>query len=215
MSESPLFFYPILFLMIPAAFLIGSIPFGIIFTRGSGVDPRTKGSRNIGATNVLRTAGKTPALLTLIGDIMKGASAVLLCRFAISTMDMSVYPTGFSLQVWELWQGIAGISVVLGHMFSVFLSFKGGKGVATGIGVLTVYSPTVAGITVLIWCAIAAVFRYSSLSAIIAVIALPFVYAMLGASSIKIIFGVTLSVLILIKHRSNINNLISGTETKI
>jgi glycerol-3-phosphate acyltransferase PlsY len=131
-------------MLVPAAYLIGSIPFGLIFTRGSGVDLRSTGSRNIGATNVLRSVGKVPAILTLLSDGLKGATPVIICNYLLSI-------TNPEMSTGELWISAVGLSAVLGHMFSVFLGFKGGKGVATGIGVIAAYSPSVSLILIGIW----------------------------------------------------------------
>ena len=204
-----------LYLIIPVAFLLGSVPFGILFTRNRGIDIRSTGSKNIGATNVLRAAGKGPALMTLAGDLLKGALAVMICRVIITNLNLEGQTAEFAATVKDLWMGIAGLAVVLGHMFSVFLSFKGGKGVATGFGVLLVYSPPVAGIMLLVWLSVAFIFRYSSLAAIIAVAAMPLILLLFNASGIKITFGILLAVLIIFKHRSNIRNIIAGTESGI
>ena len=101
----------------PVAFLMGSIPFGLIFARGSGVDLRSTGSRNIGATDVLRSVGKVPAILTLLSDGLKGAAPVFICKYLLSTSNPEI-------SVSELWMSAVGLSAVLGHMFSVFLGFK-------------------------------------------------------------------------------------------
>ncbi len=206
---------PMVYLLIPVAFLLGSIPFGIIFTRSKGIDLRSEGSRNIGATNVLRSAGKIPAILTLAGDFIKGAVPVIICKYIINDVAVTMETDETNSMVNDLWPGIAGVSAVLGHMFSVFLSFRGGKGVATGFGVLSVYSPAVAGIMLLIWISVAFMFRYSSLAAISAVTAMPVVFILTGASNIKVIIGILLAALILYKHKSNIKNLIAGTESNI
>lgn len=204
----------LLYLLIPAAFLIGSIPFGIIFTRSMGIDITSIGSRNIGATNVLRTAGKTPAVLTLLCDILKGAVPVIVCKYAIAGIDTVSSPELLNVMN-DLWPGIVGLSAVLGHMFSVFLGLKGGKGVATGLGVLIVYSPAVAGIMLLVWISVAIIFKYSSLAALVAVSAMPVFLVLLGASHIKLLIGIIIGVLIIYKHKSNIQDLISGTESRI
>lgn len=206
---------PFLYLIIPFAFLLGSVPFGILFTRGKGIDLTSTGSRNIGATNVLRSAGKAPALFTLLGDMLKGLVPVIICRYIIMQIDYSAYEAGFDIVMKDLWLGIAALSAVLGHMFSVFVSFKGGKGVATGLGVLSGYSPAAAGIMLLIWITVALIFRISSLAAIIAVIALPFIFILFNASAVQILFAVLLAVLIIYRHKSNIQNLLSGKESKI
>lgn len=201
----PLIFFPALYLLIPAAYLIGSIPFGLLIGKRMGIDLRASGSKNIGATNVLRTAGKVPALLTLLSDSLKGAIPLLICRAALGNTASGA----------ELWEGVIGLTAVIGHVFPVFLSFKGGKGVATGFGVLAVYSPLPAAVVLLIWVSVAALTRYSSLAAISAVISLPFIYLLSGGSFAKIFFGILLAILIVLKHKQNIKRLINGTESRI
>ncbi len=188
------------YFMVPAAFIIGSVPFGIVVSMTAGIDLQRSGSGNIGATNVLRTVGKWPAALTLIGDFIKGAAAVILCR-AVAGGDF--------------WEGITVITVVLGHMYSIFLSFKGGKGVATGLGALSVYSPVSAVILIFIWLFIMILTRYSSLSAISAFLSLPIIFIFSEGSLTKICFAIVLSFLIILKHRENIKRLLNGTEARI
>ncbi|RJQ46098.1 MAG: glycerol-3-phosphate 1-O-acyltransferase [Nitrospiraceae bacterium] len=212
MTPSLVTFYPLLYLIIPFAFFMGSIPFGLLFTRKKGVDLRTSGSGNIGATNVLRTAGKLPAVMTLLGDALKGAIPVLLCNYLISN---SGQPTDFMNNAKALWGGIAGTAAVAGHIFSIFLSFKGGKGVATGFGVLLAYSPVTALVTLLIWIGVALITKYSSLAAIAAVTALPITLAFVDFSMIKIFFGIMLAVLIDYKHKDNMKRLMQGQESRI
>lgn len=203
----------VLYLLIPLAFIIGSIPFGIIFTRKRGIDLRTTGSRNIGTTNVLRTAGKIPAIMTLAGDTLKGVIPVLLCRFVI---DHYIGGGQEQIQVSrDLWEGIIGLSAVLGHVYSVFLSFKGGKGVATAFGALAVYASFPAVIMLIIWLLVAVLTRYSSLAALSAFVMLPVILNLLNASATKISFGILFMLLIVLKHRANIKRLIKGTESKI
>jgi glycerol-3-phosphate acyltransferase PlsY len=205
---------PVLYLLIPAAFLMGSIPFGLVFTKSKGIDLRNTGSKNIGATNVLRSAGKLPALFTLLGDMMKGAIPVLICMYIIGNTDITIQ-TDERVIAEDLWAGIVGLSAVLGHMFSVFLSFKGGKGVATGFGVLLAYSPAAAGIGLVIWIAVACISKISSLAAIISVGLIPVVFLLSRASAVKVTIGIVLAALIIYKHKSNIKNLIAGTESRI
>jgi glycerol-3-phosphate acyltransferase PlsY len=202
----------LIYLTVPLAFLLGSIPFGILFTRNKGIDIRKTGSRNIGATNVLRSVGKIPAILTLLCDMLKGTLAVLICKSVIS---MSSSTPESSVLIEDMWLGITGIAAVLGHMFSLFLSFKGGKGVATGFGVILVYSPAVAGITLIIWILVALTFKYSSLAALIAISTMPILLAAFKASSIKITIAVILAALVVYKHKSNIKDLMEGNESKI
>jgi len=212
MKETVLSFYPLLYLIIPAGFIIGSIPFGILATKNKGVDLRTTGSRNIGATNVLRAAGKLPALLTLVGDVLKGIVPVMICNYIITHIAADAELISAAK---DFWGGVAGLSAIAGHIFSIFLSFKGGKGVATGLGVLIAYSPVTAGITLFIWIAVAVVTRYSSLAAIAAVALLPVTFAFSDFSWNKILFSVLFAILIISRHKENIKRLIDGRESKI
>lgn len=215
MIHSAFTFNPIIWLIVPAAFVIGSIPFGILLTRGSGVDLTKTGSKNIGATNVLRTAGKIPALLTLVSDMLKGTLAVYLCSLMIHKLDYGAWSPELGLTIKDLWLGIAGLAAVSGHMFSVFLSFKGGKGVATGLGVMLFYSPAAAGIMFVVWILTALIFRYSSLAALVAVAALPFILFFFNSSAPKITIGALIALLIIIKHKENIQRIIAGKESRI
>ncbi|MDI6727360.1 MAG: glycerol-3-phosphate 1-O-acyltransferase PlsY [Thermodesulfovibrionales bacterium] len=190
--------------MMPAlmilSFLIGSIPTGLLIARTKGIDLRKVGSGNIGATNVLRAVGKEAALFTLIGDIAKGALPVAIGKF-------------FGLGIFDA--GILGISSILGHNFSLFLKFKGGKGVATSIGVLLAFSPHVALLTITIWLLTARWTRYSSLSALIAFGLLPLSIYMLDYSKEKMIIAVVITCLIFVRHTANVKRLMQGTESKI
>ncbi len=215
MIADALTFYPALYIIIPVAFVSGSIPFGIIFTKKMGLDITSMGSKNIGATNVLRSAGKKAAIFTLLGDLLKGAVPVLICQYVIKNIDYSGERPEFAGLMADLWPGVAGISAVLGHMFSVFLSFRGGKGVATGFGVILAYSPAVAAIVLFIWIAVAVAFKYSALAAIVSVSAMPIVYMISGSSYVKSIVGLVLAACIIYKHKSNISNLLAGTEDRI
>ncbi|MBF0317248.1 MAG: glycerol-3-phosphate 1-O-acyltransferase PlsY [Nitrospirae bacterium] len=182
------------------AFLAGSIPSGLLIARTKGIDLRAVGSRNIGATNVLRSAGKLPALFTLLADILKGAIFVTLGRH---------------LGAGVVAEGIIGLCAILGHIFSVFLAFKGGKGVATALGVFAIYSPLACGLTVMTWLVSAFVTRYSSLAALIAFGLLPVYIYILEHSMVKVIIGTVITVVIFSKHGDNINRLMAGTEKKI
>lgn len=182
------------------SFLVGSIPFGLVFTMGSGVDIRKTGSGNTGATNVLRAAGKRAAFLTLMGDLLKGVAAVALAR-----------ELGLGVMV----EGAAGLCSVLGHDFSVFLRFRGGKGVATSLGVILIYIPMAGILTCIIWLATVLAARYSSLGAIVSFAALPALVWALGGSSEKLAVSAIITVLLLYKHRTNIRNILKGTESKV
>jgi glycerol-3-phosphate acyltransferase PlsY len=182
------------------AFVLGSVPFGVIIAKAKGVDLRKTGSGNIGATNVLRSVGKWAAVFTLAGDMLKGALPVLLAR------HLSL--TGSAV-------GLIGICAILGHDFSVFSRFKGGKGVATSLGVLLVYSPVVGLLSIALWLIALAIWRYSSLSAIIAFFFVPLNIYIFDNSISKLMFGITMMLLIVYKHKDNIERLLKGTESGV
>ncbi|NIX77698.1 glycerol-3-phosphate 1-O-acyltransferase PlsY [Microvirga terricola] len=179
-------------------YLLGSIPFGVIFTRMAGLgDIRNVGSGNIGATNVLRTGRKGLAAATLIGDALKGTAAVVIAgRWGT---DLAV---------------IAALGAFLGHLFPVWLGFKGGKGVATFIGILIGLKPLAALIFAVIWLGLAFTTRYSSLSALIASALSPVALWLLGEPKMAVV-AVILVVLLWWKHSENIKRLLAGTEGKI
>jgi glycerol-3-phosphate acyltransferase PlsY len=187
--------------MIAAAvlgYLLGSIPFGLLLTRMAGLgDIRSIGSGNIGATNVLRTGNKKLALATLLLDGGKGAAAVLIAR-AVSE-DFTV---------------IAGAAAFLGHLFPVWLKFKGGKGVATALGTWLALAWPVGLLACLTWLIMALVFRYSSLSALVAVALAP-VYSIWLGTPAMIWFGIGVAILCWIRHHENIRRLLKGEEPKI
>lgn len=197
-------------LAIILAYLAGSVPFAIITSKLFGLkDPRTFGSGNPGATNVLRTGNKLAAALTLAGDAFKGWLAVYLAIKFAPELNLTV--TGIALVT---------LAVFLGHLYSVFLKFKGGKGVATAIGILLAIQPWLAMATLATWIIIAAFFRYSSLAAIIAAIFAPFYYYagdQIAWHKLSEIFWVIclISIMLIYKHKKNIANLLAGTETKL
>ena len=179
-------------------YLLGSIPFGLIFTRMAGLgDVRKIGSGNIGATNVLRTGRKGIAAATLLGDMLKGTAAVAIA---------ALWGPQFAI--------VAGLGAFFGHLFQVWLGFKGGKGVATFIGVLLGLKPLAALIFALIWLGIAFTSRYSSLSALIASAATPIILWLLGEPGMAGL-AIILAALLWWKHSQNISRLLAGTEGKI
>jgi glycerol-3-phosphate acyltransferase PlsY len=185
-------------------YLLGSIPFGVLLTRAAGLgDVRAIGSGNIGATNVLRTGRKDLALLTLVLDGGKGALAVLLARWSLQFVE--------SPQL----EAVAGASAFLGHLFPVWLRFKGGKGVATFFGVLLAAAWPVGLGAAAVWLLAAALFRYSSLAALLAAVAAPNIAALLGQPNSVIVLAAFTGVLILVKHRTNLARLRAGTEPRI
>ncbi|WP_420825412.1 glycerol-3-phosphate 1-O-acyltransferase PlsY [Phaeovibrio sulfidiphilus] len=181
-------------------YLLGSVPFGLVLVRLAGLgDIRQIGSGNVGATNVLRTGRKGLAALTLLLDSGKGALAAAIAWVAFASVDAAL---------------IAGVFAVLGHNFPVWLKFNGGKGVATTLGVILVTSWPVGLLCLATWLAVAAIFRYSSLAALVALAAAP-VLALFFASFGHALAFLGLAVLAWIRHRSNIERLRNGTETKI
>jgi glycerol-3-phosphate acyltransferase PlsY len=187
------------------AYLIGSISFAVVMSRAFGIsDPRTYGSKNPGATNVLRSGNKKAAIATLIGDAAKGWFAVWL---AIRLADRyGVDETGIAL---------VAIAVFLGHLWPVFFKFIGGKGVATALGVLIGIHPLLGLAVLATWLLVAYVSRYSSLAALVAAVAAPVYYGIaLGADAILAAI-VVMSALLLYRHASNISNLMAGKESKI
>lgn len=179
-------------------YLLGSIPFGLLITRAAGLgDVRRIGSGNIGATNVLRTGKKGLAALTLLLDALKGTLAVVIAgRFGLEAALL------------------AGLGAFLGHLFPVWLGFKGGKGVATYLGVLVALSWQGAVMFAAAWLATAFLTRYSSVGALVAAVAVPLALVLLGQTQIAALF-VIMSVIVFFKHRANISRLLAGTETKI
>lgn len=181
-------------------YLLGAIPFGLLLTRAAGLgDVRNIGSGNIGATNVLRTGNKTLALATLVLDGAKGAVAVLIAK----------YTAGFDSAL------IAGFAALLGHIFPVWLKFKGGKGVATSLAVLLALAPQIGLLACALWLLVAASTCYSSLSALVAVAAAPFIAWGFGFAPPVSAVCAFMASLVWFKHRENIKRLINGTEPKI
>ena len=179
-------------------YLLGSIPFGLVVTRLAGQgDIRRIGSGNIGATNVLRTGSKGLAALTLLFDVAKGWAAAAIA------------------QRWGLQAGlVAGLCVILGHMFPVWLGFRGGKGVATALGVLMALAWPVALAAGLIWLVVVLYTRYSSLAALIAAVASAAVAPFLAARATALLIAV-IALLLILRHHANIRRLIAGTESRI
>jgi glycerol-3-phosphate acyltransferase PlsY len=192
-------------------YLLGSIPFGLVLTRAAGLgDVRKIGSGNIGATNVLRTGNKKLAALTLFLDGFKGAAAVLVVLYAVAPWLGASTGSAAALNL----AVIAGLGAFLGHVFPVWLGFKGGKGVATYIGVLLGLAWKVGLLFCLIWIVVAYLGRYSSLSALVASALTPAVLLWLGTPALALLFLV-LTVLLYWKHRENIARLLAGTESRI
>ena len=185
-------------LLISTAYLIGSLSFGIIISKLLNLsDPRTIGSRNPGATNVMRTGSKIAAILTLIGDIFK---AVFVVKIAIL----------INLNALDLM--LVSLAVLVGHTYPIYYNFKGGKGVATALGILLVSNWILALSVIFVWLIIFSIWRYSSLAAISASLALPIISYYLTDMPYIILTNILITFLIVFNHRSNIKNLIKGVE---
>jgi glycerol-3-phosphate acyltransferase PlsY len=188
-------------LMTVLGYLLGAIPFGIVVSKAMGLpDPRTVGSKNVGFTNVLRVSGKKAGVLTLLGDMGKGW---LLSWVAMQWLTV------------ESFIMIVAFAPILGHLFSPFLGFKGGKGVATAMGVILGLSPSIGLLMLLIWLGAVAIWRYSSGGALAAFGCLPVVAIVNEQRQEFFIFTLLVSTLIWIKHKDNIIRLWKGTESKI
>ena len=190
-----LYLFPLL------GYLLGSLSSAVLVSRMLGLaDPRTTGSRNPGATNVLRYGGKLAAILTLAGDVAKGAAAVALARLA--TDDSAVL-------------ALTALAAFGGHLYPVFFGFRGGKGVATALGVWLVLVPWVGVLLIVTWLLVAAVFRYSSLAALVAALAAPLYVLWLAPLITYVAASIAMTGLLVWRHRANIRNLVAGTEGRI
>jgi glycerol-3-phosphate acyltransferase PlsY len=195
--------YTVLFVL--GAYLLGSVSFAVVVSKLLGLsDPRTYGSKNPGATNVLRSGSKKAAILTLLGDALKGWVAVFAVIFFSERLGIS--DSGVAL---------VAIAVFLGHLWPVFFKFVGGKGVATALGVLVGLNGWL-GLAVLVtWLVVAYAFRYSSLAALISALFAPFYYGLLFGMDAKLLAVGAMSLLLLYRHAANIGNLLAGKESRI
>ena len=190
-----------LVLLVVAGYLLGAIPFGVVVSKTMGLsDPRTVGSKNVGFTNVLRVSGKKAGVLTLLGDMGKG------------------WMMGWAAMQWltdERFIMLVALSTILGHLFSPFLNFKGGKGVATALGAVLGLSPSIGLLLLLIWLGAVAIWRYSSGGALAAFGCFPVVAIVNEQRQEFFMFSLIVSGLIWAKHKDNIARLWNGTESKI
>ncbi|MBP7483756.1 MAG: hypothetical protein RLZZ369_848 [Pseudomonadota bacterium] len=187
------------------SYLVGSLSFAVIVSRLFGLaDPRTYGSGNPGATNVLRSGNKAAAILTLLFDAVKGYVPVIVAlRLGLDQ--------GLSQQV----VAAAGLGAFIGHLWPVFFKFEGGKGVATAAGVLLGFAGALGGLVLLVWIAMAAIFRYSSLAALTASLAAPLIQIYLQGVNITTAVVVIMSALLIWRHEANIRKLLAGQESKL
>jgi len=188
-------------LLVPLAYLMGSLSTAVIVSKLFSLpDPREQGSKNPGATNVLRLGGKKAAAITLAGDAIKGLIPVMLAQYLGATTDMVA---------------AVGLAAFLGHLYPVFFAFKGGKGVATALGVLSGFSGWVGLLVLATWILMAVVFRYSSLSALTAAILAPVYVWFILKSSVLAGAALAMALLLVSRHRANIERLLKGEESRI
>ena len=185
--------------LIIIAYFLGSIPTGLLLAKAAGVDIRSSGSGNIGATNVYRTLGRSVGVMTLVGDCLKGLVPVLVARH---------------LAMADPWLAGVGLAAFLGHVYTVFLGFKGGKGVATALGVFLGVAPLAVAGALLVFVGIVWKTRYISLGSITAAAVMPGLVAVLDGRPPLVLMSVLIAALVVWKHRENIQRLRSGTENR-
>ncbi|HLC41808.1 MAG TPA: glycerol-3-phosphate 1-O-acyltransferase PlsY [Methylomirabilota bacterium] len=181
-------------------YLIGAIPIGLLVSRCFRIDIRRHGSGNIGATNVFRTLGKGPGILTFLGDVAKGWAGVWLAQH---------------LGTESSWGAAGALLVIVGHCWSVFLRFQGGKGVATGFGAFLRLAPWAVLPAALVWIAVAASFRYVSLASVVAALCLPAGAFLLGYPTPVLVVSMIVALIVIARHKENLTRLFEGTERKV
>lgn len=186
-------------ILVIVAYFLGSIPTGLLLARAAGVDIRTSGSGNIGATNVYRTLGRSVGVMTLVGDCLKGLLPVLAAGY---------------LGLSEPWIALVGLAAFLGHVYTIFLGFKGGKGVATALGVFLGVAPLAVAGALVVFIAVVWKSRYISLGSITAAAVMPGLVALLDRRPPLVLMAVVIAALVVWKHRENIQRLRAGTENR-
>lgn len=186
-------------LLLIGAYLLGSVPTGLLLAKALGVNIREAGSGNIGATNVYRTIGRKLGILTLVGDCLKGLIPVLLAKW---------------LDLPDVWVAAIGLAALLGHVFTIFLGFKGGKGVATALGVFLGTSPLSVLVAIVVFALVLYFWRYVSLASIIAAALIPGIVRILGGTPELILMSLAIAAVVIFRHRDNIARLRNGTESK-
>lgn len=182
-----------------AAYLLGSIPTGLLLGKLCGVDVRREGSGNIGATNLYRTVGRWVGILTLAGDCLKGAIPVLLARQYCALPEFAAW---------------VGLAAFCGHVFSLFLRFRGGKGVATALGVFLVLAPLAVACALALFVVLMCVWRFVSLGSVMAAALMPVAVFFLGGSPQLVVVTLVISLVVIVKHHDNIKRLVAGTENR-
>ncbi len=182
------------------AYLLGSIPTGLLLSKAlTGIDPRQKGSRNIGATNVMRTVGKALGAITLLGDVLKGLIPVVIALWLVEE---------------QTWVAGVGLAAFLGHCFPIYLRFRGGKGVATAVGIFLPTAPLAVVLDIVVFAVGVGISRMVSVGSIAAAAAMPILIWLLGYPLPYIVLGICVAVLIIYRHKENIKRLLGGRESK-
>jgi glycerol-3-phosphate acyltransferase PlsY len=206
--------------LVASAYLLGSIPFSFLVAKSiAGKDVRLHGSRNVGATNVARTAGRGAGVLALLFDLGKGYGAVALARWIV-VLPGWPWPFATGPQPWEsreMWIALAGLIAVLAHMFPVWLKFHGGKGVATAAGVVLALDPRVFAATVLVFMIVLLISRTVSMGSIVSAASIPvmFRFVALERPFWRIVISIAIALAVILKHHENIARLVQGTERKL
>ena len=182
-----------------AAYLLGSIPTGLLLGKACGIDVRKEGSGNIGATNLYRTLGRKIGVLTLVGDCLKGLLPVLAVKYLFPTTDLAAW---------------VALAAFCGHVFSVFLKFKGGKGVATALGVFLALAPLAVTVALAVFLGLMVLFRYVSLGSVCAAAVMPLAVWWLDGRRSMIMVTAAVALIVIIRHHENIARLVAGTENR-
>ena len=185
--------------LVALAYLLGSIPTGLLLGKAYGIDVRKEGSGNIGATNLYRTVGRKVGAMTLTGDCLKGLIPVLAVKYSSLPPDFAAW---------------VGLAAFCGHVFSLFLKFKGGKGVATALGVFLALAPMAVAIAIAVFAAIMSSWRYVSLGSIAAAAIMPVAVALRGGNRALVTVTLIIAVIVILRHHENIRRLIAGTENR-
>jgi glycerol-3-phosphate acyltransferase PlsY len=189
----------VLVLLLAGAYLLGSIPTGLLLGKAYGIDVRKEGSGNIGATNLYRTVGRKVGVMTLVGDCLKGLLPVLAVKYTTLPPEYAAW---------------VGLAAFCGHVFSVFLRFKGGKGVATALGVFLALSPLAVAVALGVFIVLMLLWRYVSLGSVAAAAVMPLAVWLLGGGRSLIVVTTLIAVVVIIRHIENIKRLVSGTENR-